>query len=287
MAALAFEMQHGVDHVFQHAGASDGAPSLVTWPTRTMANFPRFGEPDQIRSWRRGPGATVPGGAVDRASSHMVWMESITTRAASPADCRLAAMSRRLGSRRRGSSGASWTPRRRARRRICSMDSSPEDVEHAAGRRGPGWRRLAASGWICRCPDHRRHQGPPRPGPRPPPSIAAIQFGDAGGAARRRFRAAGQADEFHGDCRWAPRLRGRARAAMASSTMLFHSPQLASGRRPIFEADRATALDRRSVTWIWPNRLNRDWRSAWRGRLADLLPCRRRSRHFRVPREAV
>ena len=99
------------------------APSLVTCPTSTSANFPAFASwissKLEARTW-----ATVPG-ALSIESSHMVWIESITTRAASPADARLAAMSRRLIAAA-SSSGASCTPRRRARRRVCSMDSSPE-----------------------------------------------------------------------------------------------------------------------------------------------------------------
>ena len=99
------------------------APSLVTCPTSTSANFPDFASWISSKLEAR-TCATVPG-ALSIESSHMVWIESITTRAASPADCRLAAMSRRLIAAA-SSSGASATPRRRARRRVCSMDSSPE-----------------------------------------------------------------------------------------------------------------------------------------------------------------
>ena len=70
------------------------APSLVTWPTSTTEKFrvfaSRISSKLQARTWD-----TVPG-AMSMLSSHMVWIELITTSAASSARSSPAAMSRRL-----------------------------------------------------------------------------------------------------------------------------------------------------------------------------------------------
>ena len=70
------------------------APSLVTWPTRTREKprdlARRISSKLVARTW-----PTVPG-ALSMVSSHMVWMESMTTRARSRSASRVAAMSRTL-----------------------------------------------------------------------------------------------------------------------------------------------------------------------------------------------
>ena len=83
----------------------------MTSPSRISSN-------EQARTW-----LTVPG-AESIVSIHMVWMESITTMAASAAASSAAPMSRTLMVAA-SSSCASASPSRRARSRTWSMDSSP------------------------------------------------------------------------------------------------------------------------------------------------------------------
>ena len=195
------------------------APSLVTWPTSTSANAPalasRISSKLQARTC-----ATVPG-ALSIASSHMVWIESITTSVASVAFSRLAAMSRTLIAAA-SSMAESATPRRRARRRIWSIDSSPVTYRTrlpGPRERGGGLqqqRGFADAGIAADQHGRGRHQ---------PAAQHAVEFGDAGGGPRRRFGAAGQADERHRSAR--RRLRRRPGcAATVSSSMVFHSPQV-------------------------------------------------------------
>ena len=55
VAAVAFEIQHRIDHVLQDTGPAM-APSLVTWPTSTSANScGPWREPGSVRNWTRGP----------------------------------------------------------------------------------------------------------------------------------------------------------------------------------------------------------------------------------------
>ena len=161
------------------------APSLVTWPTSTSANFP------PLASWISSKldartCATVPG-ALSIVSSHMVWIESITTSAASPA------ASQAGGDVAQVDRGGEF------QRRVVDAEAAGAqahlldrflagDVEHAAALRAPGWRRPAASGWTCRCPDRRRpgRQRPAR-GRRPARGPARrCRWGSA--AAARRCR---------------------------------------------------------------------------------------------------
>ena len=70
------------------------APSLVTWPTSSRA-MPRF-LATRISSWALArTWATVPG-ALSRASTYMVWIESITTTSGLSAASRLETISRTL-----------------------------------------------------------------------------------------------------------------------------------------------------------------------------------------------
>ena len=98
-------------------------PSLVTWPTSTSAKprvlASRISSAAQARTW-----LTVPG-AESSASSQTVWMESITTTAASASPSSPAAMSRSDVAAARPS-GVFASPSRAARSRTCSTASSPD-----------------------------------------------------------------------------------------------------------------------------------------------------------------
>ena len=72
VAAVALEIEHGIDHVLDHLGAGD-LPSLVTWPTSTRAApcalAKRMSDCVAARTW-----LTVPG-AASSPSAHSVWIE--------------------------------------------------------------------------------------------------------------------------------------------------------------------------------------------------------------------
>ncbi len=97
-------------------------PSLVTWPTRTMAGPPslasRTSSAAQARTW-----VTEPGPA-SWASDHRVWMESMMTMS-NLSRFSVVRISRRAVAEA-SDTAASATPMRLARARICSMASSPE-----------------------------------------------------------------------------------------------------------------------------------------------------------------
>ncbi len=210
----------------------------------------------------------------------MVWIESITTRAASPADWRLAAMSRRLIAAA-SSSGASCTPRRRARRRVCSIDSSPDMYKT----RRPSRARAAAA--CSSSVDLPMPGSPPtriaEAGTRPPPrtrSNSAMPVGRRGGGS------AVPARSTNATRRPAPPLAaGPGRGAIASSTMVFHSPQ--ASQRPthrgltppqLWQTKREVGLangrqGRLAVSMTWP--------------LATFFTVLTSSRHSRSPREAT
>ena len=200
------------------------APSLVTWPTSTSAKFAGLGQPDQLEAAAR-TCVTVPG-ALSIASSHMVWIESITTSAASPACSRLAAMSRRLIAAASSSGRVGHAQPAGAQADLLDGFLAG-DVQHAAAGAREARRPPAAAGWTCRCRDRRR-PAPPRPAParRPAPGrVRRCRWG-----ARRRFGAAGEADELRRACPRRPWRPGPGRGAIASSTMVFHSPQ--ASQRP-------------------------------------------------------
>jgi hypothetical protein len=107
--------------MFEHARAID--PSLVTWPTSTIAAplslAKRISSPAEARTW-----LTVPGAPSIR-SLCMVWIESMITKAGGAPSPSVVNMSRTEVA------AASWTgaeprPRRRARSRTWSVASSPE-----------------------------------------------------------------------------------------------------------------------------------------------------------------
>ena len=195
------------------------APSLVTWPTSTRAKFAdfarRISSKLQARTW-----ATVPG-ALSMASSHMVWIESMTTRVVSLACSRLAAMSRTLIAAA-SSIRESATSRRRARRRIWSTDSSP--VTYST-RRPERARRAAA---CSRRVDLPMPGSPPtstaEAGTRPPPSTrssSAMPTGALGGGSALPARPTKVTDRPG-----VALAAGPGRAVTVSSTMVFHSPQV-------------------------------------------------------------
>ena len=188
MAAVAFEIQHGVHHVLQHARPGDGAllgdvADQDQGECRAFAS--RISSKLEARTC-----ATVPG-ALSIVSSHMVWIESITTSAASPAASRLAAMSRRLIAAA-SSSGASCRPRRRARRRICSIDSSPEMYRTRRPSRARRGRRLQQQGRLA---DARIAADQHRRGRHEAAAQHAVELGDAGGARGGGSARAGETDE--------------------------------------------------------------------------------------------
>ena len=98
-------------------------PSLVTCPTSSRAKPRALAR--RISSWALArTWETVPG-AESRLSTYMVWIESMITAAGGRAVSRLATMSRTEVAAA-STTGAPARPRRRARRRSCSTDSSPE-----------------------------------------------------------------------------------------------------------------------------------------------------------------
>ena len=100
-------------------------------------------------------------------------------------------MSRRLIAAA-SSSGASCTPSRRARRRICSINSSPEMYRT---RRPARARAAAACSSRVDLPMPGIAADQHRRGRHEPAAQHPVQLGDAGGAARRRLGAAGETDE--------------------------------------------------------------------------------------------
>ena len=129
------------------------APSLVTWPTRTVARLGVLGRPHQPvgalphlghRAGRRGQLGVEDG--LDGVDD-----EDVGRRA------------RRRGpgwptgrSRPPATGSGSSAPRRAARRRTCWADSSAQASRQRGavaghGRTGPG-----GAGWTCRCPARRR-----------------------------------------------------------------------------------------------------------------------------------
>ena len=198
---------------------------MVTWPTSTRAKFPalasRISSKLQARTC-----ATVPG-ALSIASSHMVWIESITTRVVSlgllQAGGDVADIDRGgefdRGNRRRPGGGRAGGSDR--------STSSPETYSTRRPERARRGGRLQQQGGFAdagiAADQHRR-------GRNQAAAQHAVEFGDADGRARRRFGAAGQANE--GDaCAASRRLGGGpGRAVTASSSTVFHSPQ--ASQRP-------------------------------------------------------
>ena len=114
MAALAFEARARYRPYARARAGPAIAPSLVTWPTSTIAAplslAKRISSCAEARTW-----LTVPGAPSIR-SEYMVWIESITTRAGgadSPSVVKMSRTEVAAASR----SGAAPSPSRRARRR--------------------------------------------------------------------------------------------------------------------------------------------------------------------------
>ena len=136
---------------------------------------------------------TVPG-ALSIVSSHMVWIESITTSAASLACSRLATMSRTL-IEAASSIGAVGDAQAAGAQADLVDGFLAGDVQHApAGPRQAGGGlqqqgRFADAGIAADQHGRGRDQAAAQ---------HAVQFGDADRRARRRFGVAGQADEGDG-----------------------------------------------------------------------------------------
>ena len=179
------------------------APSLVTWPTSTSANCRRLGELDQLEAG----GAHLrdrAGRAVDRVQPHGLDRVDHHQRGVA-------------GRLQAGGDVAQVDRGGEFQRRVLHAEAAGAqaglldrflagDVEHApAGARQAGGRlqqqRGLADAGIAADQDRRgRHQAA---------AEHAIQFGDAGRAARRRFGAAGQIDECDAPARCRPWRRGR------------------------------------------------------------------------------
>ncbi len=68
MAALALEIQHGIDHVFEHTGTGEGA-FLGHMTDQNNGDIALLGDPDHFL--RRGPDLSdAAGGAVDGIDKH-------------------------------------------------------------------------------------------------------------------------------------------------------------------------------------------------------------------------
>ena len=200
------------------------APSLVTWPTSTVARSrllaSRTSRAAHSRTWATDPGAEPSSG------SKTVWMESTTTRSG----CDLVDLGDQVAagpSRWPASSRGARVPSRSARRRTCWGDSSADDVER---RWPPTWPPPTAT-WSSSV-DLPMPGSPPtrvtEPGTRPPLSTRStsrepVERGPPLG--RRRPRRSARPD------RPSPRAHDRRRRRpSSSSTRVFHSPH--DGQRP-------------------------------------------------------
>ena len=76
--AVAFEIEHCVDHVLEHTGPGDGA-LLGHVSDQARGRSRAFWQAGSARSWTARTWLTLPG-ALSTVSSHMVWIESMTTR---------------------------------------------------------------------------------------------------------------------------------------------------------------------------------------------------------------
>jgi hypothetical protein len=164
----------------------------------------------------------VPG-ALSMASSHMVWIESMTTRVASFGRSRLAVMSRTL-IEAASSIGQSATAQAAGAQADLLDGFLAGDVEHApplCARRGGGLQQQRGFADAGIAADQHR-----RSGTRPPPSTrssSAMPVAARGGGAAsptRPTNATARPTGLAGPARFGPR-----RGVTASSTMVFHSPQ--------------------------------------------------------------
>ena len=180
------------------------APSLVTCPTSTSANFPDFASWISSKLEAR-TCATVPGAlsiefephGLDRVDHHQ---GRVAGRCEAGGD--VAQVDRGGEFQRRV--GDAETPGAQA----GLLDGFlAGDVEHPPSGACQAGGRLQQQGGLA---DPRIAADQDRRGRHQPAAQHAIQFGDAGGAARRRFGAAGQVDERDAPCRSG--LGGRAGA---------------------------------------------------------------------------
>ena len=191
------------------------APSFVTCPTSTSEKPRDFASRISSKLVAR-TCPTVPG-ALSIVSSHMVWILSITTSARLGSASSEAAISRTLIAAA-SCSGASSSPKRCARIRTWSIDSSPEIYST----RRP--LRATAAAACSISVDLPIPGSPPtsttEAGTNPPPSTrssSAIPAGARGGGAVTPCSPTNWMRAF------APRP-AVARGSAASSTSVFHSP---------------------------------------------------------------
>ena len=210
------------------------APSLVTWPTSTVATCRDLARPTSwsahSRTW-----VMLPGTPLARRSPRVAgpmataWIESITTRSGSASTTELITVPTSVAARisRPGGIG----PRRSARSRTWWADSSAD----TSRTRCPEAAR-AASTWSSRV-DLPIPGSPPRrvtePGTRPPESTRSNSSTPVGTAV-----ASDRSTEESGTGMAERSSASTARTndpSCASSTRVFHSPQ--EGHRPVHLAE--------------------------------------------------
>ena len=215
VAALALEIEHGVDHVLEHARAGDQAflGDVADQHDREAAPL---GEADQLGR-AAAHLATVPG-AQSSVSRYIVWIESITTRSGGVAAVEAGEDVAHVGGRgelhrvrlqaqaaRRAAAPDRSLPRRRCRRSA------------AAWRRSRRAAPPAAAGSICRCRDRRRPGSASRaPARRRSPGRTRRCRSSAAGVRRLAVERRSNSTAL---ALAAPRPFGSAYRAAASSTM--------------------------------------------------------------------
>jgi hypothetical protein len=227
MAALALEIEHGVDHVLEHAGPAI-APSLVTWPTSSTGDAARLASSTsacaEARTW-----VTVPGRAVDGVEPH--GLDRIDHRDLG-----------RLGALEGGDDVAHRGGGGELHRRVAQaqpLGAQTHLVERllagdvGAGGVLPGQRRrdLQQKSGLA---DSRIAADQQRRADHQPAAADAIELGDAAFVARRLRRGAGQAGELEMPPLAAagePAGSRAGRGAPPPRRSLFHSPQLS--QRPL------------------------------------------------------
>ena len=190
VAAIAFEMQHHVHHVLQHARPGDVA-LLGHMPDQHQRETLRLRGADQLEG-RRAHLRDRAGGGVHAVGPH--GLDGVDNHQRRVGELRQAGQDIAQAAWRRRDAWATASAPAAARacgsgRRILRPRYTPPRA-----RPGPARRRPAAAGWICRCPG-----SPPtsttEAGTSPPPSTRS-NSAIVGGHARRRRGDALQPDEL-------------------------------------------------------------------------------------------